>query len=258
MKHTKEAFTPIYYWVSWRSKTRTRAIRTRRKLKKNLYRIRRKRPSLRLIVSSATLDATSFLEYFTAGNSQDEATIVSLEGRMFPVDVAYLQEPVADYVRKAAQVAYDINLRVCVDPFHTCTQLTQGCYSKALETSSSFWQVEKISNDAWMNYLNSFRGMYLVCLPCLMFNPSILSIPKGSTRLIPMGLHAGLSTDEQLRVFEPAERGTRKVIISTNIAEVRKFDTTAHNRKSIFVLGQCDYWRYQIRSGFWLCILKEE
>jgi ATP-dependent RNA helicase DDX35 len=32
-------------------------------------------------------------------------------------------------------------------------------------------------------------------------------------------LHAGLSTDEQLRVFQPAERGARKVVISTNIAE---------------------------------------
>lgn len=32
-------------------------------------------------------------------------------------------------------------------------------------------------------------------------------------------LHAGLSTEEQLRIFEAAERGTRKVIVSTNIAE---------------------------------------
>ena len=36
-----------------------------------------------------------------------------------------------------------------------------------------------------------------------------------------LALHAGLSTDEQLAVFEPTERGTRKVIVSTNIAEVR-------------------------------------
>ena len=35
-----------------------------------------------------------------------------------------------------------------------------------------------------------------------------------------LALHAGLTTDEQLAVFEPAERGTRKVIVSTNIAEV--------------------------------------
>jgi ATP-dependent RNA helicase DDX35 len=36
-------------------------------------------------------------------------------------------------------------------------------------------------------------------------------------RLLP--LHAGLSTDEQLAVFSSAERGERKVVVSTNIAE---------------------------------------
>ncbi|KAF9451242.1 hypothetical protein P691DRAFT_388767 [Macrolepiota fuliginosa MF-IS2] len=77
-----------------------------------LKKIRRKRPSLRLIVSSATLDATSFKDYFTSSTSPEEATIISLEGRMYPVEVAYLQEPTADYVRKAAEVAWNINLRV--------------------------------------------------------------------------------------------------------------------------------------------------
>jgi len=77
------------------------------------HRIRRKRPSLRLIVSSATLDATSFKDYFTSGTSPEEATIISLEGRMYPVEVAYLQEPTPDYVRKAAEVAWDIHLQVC-------------------------------------------------------------------------------------------------------------------------------------------------
>lgn len=78
-----------------------------------MSRIRRKRPSLRLIVSSATLDATAFLEYFTSGTSPNEATIVSLEGRLYPVQVAYLEEPVPDYVKKAAEVACQINLQVC-------------------------------------------------------------------------------------------------------------------------------------------------
>lgn len=48
----------------------------------------------------------------------------------------------------------------------------------------------------------------------------VRSLPRTATRLVPLALHAGLSTDEQLRVFEPADRGTRKVIIATNIAEV--------------------------------------
>lgn len=63
-------------------------------------------------MSSATLDARSFLEYFTSGTHPDDATIVSLEGRMFPVEVAYLQEPAPDYVRKAVEVAWNINLQV--------------------------------------------------------------------------------------------------------------------------------------------------
>jgi HrpA-like RNA helicase len=45
-------------------------------------------------------------------------------------------------------------------------------------------------------------------------------LPRGATQIIPLALHAGLSMEEQLRVFNVAERGTRKVIAATNIAEV--------------------------------------
>ncbi|KAG8734355.1 hypothetical protein FRC11_004361 [Ceratobasidium sp. 423] len=44
-------------------------------------------------------------------------------------------------------------------------------------------------------------------------------LPRGAPELVPLPLHAGLSTDDQLAVFQPAERGTRKVVVSTNIAE---------------------------------------
>jgi ATP-dependent RNA helicase DDX35 len=59
------------------------------------------------------LDAAAFFDYFSAGERPDEVTIVSLEGRMYPVDIAYLKETAADYVQKAAQVAYAIHRRVC-------------------------------------------------------------------------------------------------------------------------------------------------
>lgn len=85
------------------------------------FRIRRKRPSLRLIVSSATLDATSLLDYFTSGNNPDDATIVSLEGRMYPVEVAYLEDPTPDYVKKAAEVAWRINLQVRCTTQSSCS-----------------------------------------------------------------------------------------------------------------------------------------
>ncbi len=63
-------------------------------------------------MSSATLDAAAFLDYFSAGNPPGEAGIVSLEGRMFPVDIAYLQEPAHDYVQKAVEAVWNINFQV--------------------------------------------------------------------------------------------------------------------------------------------------
>lgn len=33
---------------------------------------------------------------------------------MYPVELAYLQEPTADYVRKAAETVYNIHLQVCI------------------------------------------------------------------------------------------------------------------------------------------------
>jgi len=80
-------------------------------------RIRRKRPELRLIVSSATMDANYFLEYFSERNSTNDAVIVSLEGRMYPVQIAYADEPVPNIVERSAHLAWRIHLQVkCTFP----------------------------------------------------------------------------------------------------------------------------------------------
>ncbi|KAJ7074423.1 P-loop containing nucleoside triphosphate hydrolase protein [Mycena amicta] len=160
-----------------------------------LKKIRRKRPSLRLILSSATLDATSFLDYFTASTSPDDATIVSLEGRMYPVEVAYLDAPTPDYVRTAAEVVWNINLQQ--GPGDILVFLT--------------------GRDDIMRCIEELSEL----LPTF-----VIRLPRSATRLVPLALHAGLSTDEQLHVFEPAQRGTRKAIIATNIAEIRIYNPT--------------------------------
>lgn len=54
--------------------------------------IARFRPDLKLLISSATLDATKFSEFF------DEAPIFRIPGRRFPVDIYYTKAPEADYV----------------------------------------------------------------------------------------------------------------------------------------------------------------
>nr|MBE5726255.1 lethal (2) 37Cb [Cucujiformia] len=54
--------------------------------------IARFRPDLKLLISSATLDAQKFSEFF------DDAPIFRIPGRRFPVDVYYTKAPEADYV----------------------------------------------------------------------------------------------------------------------------------------------------------------
>jgi pre-mRNA-splicing factor ATP-dependent RNA helicase DHX16 len=54
--------------------------------------ISRFRPDLKLIISSATLDAEKFSEFF------DDAPIFRIPGRRFPVDIYYTKAPEADYI----------------------------------------------------------------------------------------------------------------------------------------------------------------
>jgi ATP-dependent RNA helicase DHX8/PRP22 len=69
-------------------------------LKKTLKR----RPDLKLIVTSATLDADKFSEYFNS------APIFSIPGRTYPVEVMYSREPESDYLDSALVTAMQIHL----------------------------------------------------------------------------------------------------------------------------------------------------
>lgn len=79
-------------------------------------RIQAVRPDFRIVICSATIDADHFRDYFNYSTStrRDEprTTIISLEGRMFPVEVAYAHEPVEDYVTAAVSTAMEIHLAV--------------------------------------------------------------------------------------------------------------------------------------------------
>ncbi|KEI40652.1 uncharacterized protein L969DRAFT_16014 [Mixia osmundae IAM 14324] len=170
-----------------------------------LKKVRKKRPELRLIVSSATIDAQAFLNYFNsnidgADRTQDDAAIISLEGRMYPVEVAYLDEPVTDYVRAAVKAVLDIHLKMPAGDI--------------LIFLTGREEIDRCAED---------------------ITEQMYDLPAGASKLLPLPLHAGLTSEQQLFVFEPAPAKTRKVVISTNIAEA-----------SITI----DNIRYVIDSGF--------
>jgi ATP-dependent RNA helicase DDX35 len=149
-----------------------------------IKKIRRKRPELRIIVSSATIDARSMLDFFTEGEGQAEATILSLEGRTHPVEVSHLAKPCSDYVKVAVDTVWSIHL-----------------------------------NESQGDILVFLTGREEIdrCLQTIA--DRLLDLPTGSLPLQLLPLHAGLTSEEQVAVFTPTARGSRKCIVATNIAE---------------------------------------
>ncbi|KAK0876436.1 hypothetical protein LTR87_009737 [Friedmanniomyces endolithicus] len=155
-----------------------------------LKKIRKKRPELRIVVSSATLQAEEFLRFFAGHDAGDDGAaenigrIVSIEGRAFPVDIHYLSEPCEDYLERAVQTVFDIHAS---EPEGDILIFLPG--RDDIETA-----IEKIAD-------------------------RIPSLPTKAAKLLPLPLYAGLTAEQQLYVFEPAPEATRKVICATNIAE---------------------------------------
>lgn len=66
--------------------------------------IARFRPELKLLISSATLDAEKFSEFF------DDAPIFRIPGRRYPVDIYYTKAPEADYLDACVVSVFQIHL----------------------------------------------------------------------------------------------------------------------------------------------------
>jgi len=66
--------------------------------------VARFRPDLKLLISSATLDAKRFSAFF------DNAPVFKIPGRRYPVDVLYTRAPEADYIDAAIVTALQIHV----------------------------------------------------------------------------------------------------------------------------------------------------
>lgn len=62
-----------------------------------------KRPDLKIVIMSATLDAEKFQKYF------NQSPLISIPGRTFPVEIFYSQQPEKDYLESAIRTAVQIH-----------------------------------------------------------------------------------------------------------------------------------------------------
>lgn len=85
-----------------------------------LKKIHRRRPDLRVIIASASLDAQELKDFFETHHKVkdinsaptekgESACILSITGRTHPVDVLYLEQPTSNYVRTAVTTCIEIH-----------------------------------------------------------------------------------------------------------------------------------------------------
>lgn len=153
-----------------------------------LLKIQRKRKDLRVIVSSATVNAELFRAYFNTNRSgdpaQDSAAILTVEGRTHPVEVLYAAEPVANYVQTTVDTVLAIH-----------ESESEGDILAFLTGQDEVDTVVDQLRDRSQKL--SGRGREVVVLP----------------------MYGGLPQADQMAVFETVPGGMRKVIVATNIAE---------------------------------------
>src|SRR5690606_9234440 len=180
-----------------------------------LKQLLRKRPDLKLIVTSATIDTARFARHF------DDAPVVEVAGRTYPVEVRYrppdgpLEEPPAQTGRKPARHERE------ADPVAAITAV-----------------VDEITAE-------DPRGDVLVFLPG---EREIRDVHRAlekrqcrSTEVLP--LYARLSARDQDRVFNPGPQ--RRIVLATNVAET---SLTVPRIRYVIDPGDARVKRYSPRS----------
>lgn len=150
-----------------------------------------RRPDLKIVIMSATLDARKFQKYFSL--REVEAPLLAVPGRTFPVEIFYTPEPERDYVEAALRTVLQIHA-------------TEGEGDILL-----FLTGEEEIEDACKKIKLEADEM-------------LREADVGPMTVYP--LYGTLPPQQQQRIFDPAPppikpggKPGRKVIVGTNIAE---------------------------------------
>ena len=170
-----------------------------------LRKVCKRRPELRVVVSSATIDAERFRRLFernrTDDAEQDTATILSVAGRAHPVSTHYLEAPARDYVRAAADTALAIH-RSCGG----------GRGGAGAAGGGGGAQRERAEAGDILVFLPGAADVEACC--------DMLRDDPAAPELVVLPLYAQLPKHLQVRVFErPPRAPARKVVVATSIAE---------------------------------------
>eukprot|EP01126_Amoeba_proteus_P055072 TRINITY_DN6810_c0_g1_i5.p1 TRINITY_DN6810_c0_g1~~TRINITY_DN6810_c0_g1_i5.p1 ORF type:complete len:531 (+),score=94.48 TRINITY_DN6810_c0_g1_i5:246-1838(+) len=154
-----------------------------------LKKVQRKRKDLRVIISSATVDALEFKEFFNTKNEinttlKDSVALMSVDGRQFPVQVFYLSEPSPNYATTMVETIWEIH-----------------------------------NSEPEGDILAFLTGQDEIDDVALLLKEKHIQSHSQKLDLLVLTMYSGLPMDKQLEVFRKTPLHTRKVVIATNIAE---------------------------------------
>jgi len=144
-----------------------------------LQRIRRRRPELRIVIASATIDTEAFAKAFADADGVP-APVIQVEGRSYPVDILYRDEMVEE------------------DDDETLPERTAAAIREMLE----------LGEGDLLAFLPGEREIRET-------QRELEKAPPRHTEIVP--LFGRLSAADQDKVFHPGSK--RRVILSTNVAE---------------------------------------
>lgn len=212
-----------------------------------------RRPELRVIISSATIEAEAFKKYFTLPRIDllsgkkvygpikaetesfipqtefevDQKTflpserfvpkIISIEGRVYPIEINFLQSGPSDRMIQKDEVICDgvcrlvekINTEIANGPGDILVFLSgRSEIEKCYEILSA--QFSNNPSEDTTELMNLFRKKSKTSSQISKSKPFSLDL---------LQLYSGMNQSDQLKVFDPPRPNVRKVILSTNIAE---------------------------------------
>jgi len=174
-----------------------------------MKKILRKRKDLRLIISSATLDAETFRDFFNfkteniledttkepKEEAKDTSVILSIQGRTFPVQVFYAESPLPEYIKGSVETVIKIH-----------ESQPDGDILLFLTGQEQVETVCRMLKEYGRDLNDGSRVL-----------PNQGSTPPLRIHVLP--LYGSLPYHEQMRVFERTPKNHRKVVVSTNVAE---------------------------------------
>src|SRR6185503_7055998 len=170
-------------------------------------------PDLKVIVTSATLDADRFAQHFGAGGKQ--APVIEVSGRMFPIEIRY--RPLA-----GADQGSDDDEEALEDAI--------------VDTAEELWR--KAPGDI----LVFLPGEREIRETAELLRRGLARRPyAGSVEILP--LYARLSVPEQQRVFAPS--AGRRIVLATNVAET---SLTVPGIRYVIDAGLARVKRYSLRN----------